>query len=1129
MKFLKLEILNLASLDHPGGQVIDFVSGPLGAGNIFSIIGPTGSGKSTILDAICLALYGNTPRYTRRKNERKTKFRDFGSDSARQGDIGETDPRNILSHGQKSGYSKLTFLGPDGRIYRSEWSVKFKLRNYERAQMALYRLGRDNNGKPSEEKLEIATADLLGIDFDRFQRTVIIAQGAFAGFLKSEPDARWKLLESIVGTGHIYKAIGAETASRFQAANKALEEINARIRVYKESILSPEELATLDADITRLNAEEQQRQERIAALEKAFAWYKTDEKMASDISLFEAAVKAADEKKAALAPKAADLFRRDATTEERQLLRDLRAAESKEAAYTSEITNTDSQIEAAEKIISQSMEALKELTVAAGKAAAEVEEKKPVIREARKIKTLITASSTLLETHRAALIKAEEEYKVADKALNDNIADIAKASEKVSETLSTKVALTAKTDKETERLQAAVNSALSSEDELSAKMAGQNLTSLQSAAAEASADLSALRDAIDLSEDIERISAEITRKDNEISDLGDANKALTNKRDGIDIRSVKEDIDTLKKSLTLMTSADWKRHRSKLSDGSPCPLCGSTDHPYQAEENYLPAVTGIELLIASKQSELSALEKQYNDLTELISSNTGKIAELGKSVAADRKEHNRTLTKLSALLALRPSLARPVADLRALLPEADTRSRETSEAINTYLDLASQQKKAHDRLDKARADLVKHKDDSEKSLATCEIAYNEARHLLARLEGSTEALRQSRSNAMTALANAGKDYDESEASIKSYKADLHNIIGDTDPDTLETDIARAFDNANCRVNETKEEISTKKESLERLKGKRENLVRQKQSSAAERHEINGRLAARLAAITLDGEPLSLDRLEVIEAMEGDWEEVRRLTKEADDGLTRATTTLDNALATRSSHSAERPEGLLSELREEHLSLKAISDEPLRNLRAQRRAHEEATVKASEVAPDLSQAQALVADLKKLNNAVGGEKAETLRQIAQCYTLRFLIDHANREIRRFNPRYELRQVDRSLAIRVIDHDRADTIRETTSLSGGETFIVSLGLALGLSALSSCRAASFDNLFIDEGFGTLDSETLATVVESLASLQSSLGKKVGVISHTEAMTERISTHIRVSPVAGRPGSSTIVIEA
>jgi DNA repair exonuclease SbcCD ATPase subunit len=178
-----------------------------------------------------------------------------------------------------------------------------------------------------------------------------------------------------------------------------------------------------------------------------------------------------------------------------------------------------------------------------------------------------------------------------------------------------------------------------------------------------------------------------------------------------------------------------------------------------------------------------------------------------------------------------------------------------------------------------------------------------------------------------------------------------------------------------------------------------------------------------------------------------------------------------------------------------------------------------------MAEQLQEALQTKTDWEQITAAIGTD-GKTLRKIAQCYTLRFLVEHANDEIRKFNNRYELMQVKNSLGIRIIDHDRADDIRDTTSLSGGETFIVSLGLALGLSSLSS-RSVSFENLFIDEGFGTLDPETLDTVIDSLAVLQSSQGKKVGVISHTNSMSDRITTRIRVVK-KGNSGSSYIEIE-
>ena len=123
MKFLKLEILNLASLDKREGEVIYFEEGALGESTIFSIVGPTGSGKSTILDAICLALYNRAPRYPRKKNERD-RIEIYGdADNDESNRLAPTDGRNILSRGKKIGYSKLTFLANNGDVYRAEWHV----------------------------------------------------------------------------------------------------------------------------------------------------------------------------------------------------------------------------------------------------------------------------------------------------------------------------------------------------------------------------------------------------------------------------------------------------------------------------------------------------------------------------------------------------------------------------------------------------------------------------------------------------------------------------------------------------------------------------------------------------------------------------------------------------------------------------------------------------------------------------------------------------------------------------------------------------------------------------------------------------------------------------------------------
>ena len=146
---------------------------------------------------------------------------------------------------------------------------------------------------------------------------------------------------------------------------------------------------------------------------------------------------------------------------------------------------------------------------------------------------------------------------------------------------------------------------------------------------------------------------------------------------------------------------------------------------------------------------------------------------------------------------------------------------------------------------------------------------------------------------------------------------------------------------------------------------------------------------------------------------------------------------------------------------------------------------------------------------KLNELAGTADGAKFRRIAQGYTLDVLLSYANVQLRQLSRRYRLERVPDTLALQVIDQDMCDEIRTVHSLSGGESFLVSLALALGLSSLSS----KVESLFIDEGFGSLDAETLRVAMDALESLRTQ-GRKIGVISHVQEMTERIPVQIRVN---------------
>jgi exonuclease SbcC len=160
---------------------------------------------------------------------------------------------------------------------------------------------------------------------------------------------------------------------------------------------------------------------------------------------------------------------------------------------------------------------------------------------------------------------------------------------------------------------------------------------------------------------------------------------------------------------------------------------------------------------------------------------------------------------------------------------------------------------------------------------------------------------------------------------------------------------------------------------------------------------------------------------------------------------------------------------------------------------------------------------------KLYNVIGSKDGKKFRNIAQEYTLDVLLSYANEHLKTLSKRYKIQRIKDTLGLQVVDMDMGNDIRAIYSLSGGESFIISLALALGLSSLSS-STVKVESLFIDEGFGSLDLITLSTVMDSLERLYS-LGRKVGVISHVQEMTERIHTQIRVNKLSN--GKSTVQI--
>lgn len=632
---------------------------------------------------------------------------------------------------------------------------------------------------------------------------------------------------------------------------------------------------------------------------------------------------------------------------------------------------------------------------------------------------------------------------------------------------------------------------------------------------------------------LDTATTEKQKNEERIQVLGKRNAEIDEALGKLTIEALTQETLTLRNAYTLMVSEKWEIHRANLTEGKPCPLCGSTIHPYHTDNRqFEEATTELSQLLKAKENLLKLQQKEEKDLSGERKQNDGEVQTLQKQQEKLSGEIATYEEEWKALIAQYPKIPKAEAELKSLLPIYENKAKDASSKLSLFNKIQKEIERLTQLKDKAvkdeaayesKASTIQNK--AQENTSTCATKLAEQKALTTNLISQQKSKEEAYGKALQAWNSAKKEMEEWQEKYKQ-------ILNGEEPDAAEQRLTAAKDEAtkaadtqNENINKLKAELANSKGSHQTMQSQnktmKENLQEKEKELDLWIEEYNKQLEEKSI------EPPFIDRNTIREMLHSaeDWNAIRREKDEKEKAVASTTALYQSAEKAHQQHLEHQPaqtrDALLA-IQQEYQERSQRNELIAANARMQN--HQEAVKLLGDKAEALNLVTQEKDDWTAITDAIGAD-GKTLRKIAQCYTLSFLIAHANQEIRKFNSRYELQQVKHSLGIRVIDHDRADDIRDTTSLSGGETFIVSLGLALGLSALSS-RNISFENLFIDEGFGTLDPDTLATVIDSLAMLQSSQGKKVGVISHTDTMSERITTQIRIIK-NGNSGSSHIEI--
>lgn len=1134
MKFLQLEILNLASLDKQGGEVINFEEGALGESTIFSIVGPTGSGKSTLLDAICLALYNRAPRYPRKKGDKNQSIEIFGAaDASESNRLAPTDSRNILTRGKKEGYSKLTFLANNGSIYRAEWHVRFQRVRYENAKTALYKITRNGEEITEEAADWNELPNIIGLDYDQFLRTVLIAQGSFANFLTAKENERYELLEKLIGCEETYTNIATEIKKAKDQATDAYNQMAASVEAVKQNLLNDEELTQLKEEIDRLEKAEKELDSQLQAISKDLQWFDENDKQIKQIAICQTDMEQASD---VIKEMQAQILRLQLHDEVQPAVNQLQEVERQTQSIHEQeenILKAEGNIKSQESAISESEKALASLKEAVSKAQEQQEKALPVIAEARALKTKMEAAMPNLKEKKEALELAQKENQTALKDVEENARNIQKW-----EAETEKANLALKTTKEEiakqkQVLHEATQAAEQAWEKERNKTAGQNIEELQSHKSAAEKKLQDVQQAIKVVAHLDTATTEKQKNEERIQILGKRNAEIDEALGKLSIEALEKESLTLRNAYTLMVSEKWEIHRANLTEGKPCPLCGSTIHPYHTDNRqFEEATTELSQLLKAKENLLKLQQKEEKDLSGERKQNDGEVQTLQKQQEKLSGEIATYEEDWKALIAQYPKIPKAEAELKSLLPIYENKAKDASSKLSLFNKIQKEIERLTQLKDKAvkdeaayesKASTIQNK--AQENTSTCATKLAEQKALTTNLISQQKSKEEAYGKALQAWNSAKKEMEEWQEKYKQ-------ILNGEEPDAAEQRLTAAKDEAtkaadtqNENINKLKAELANSKGSHQTMQSQnktmKENLQEKEKELDLWIEEYNKQLEEKSI------EPPFIDRNTIREMLHSaeDWNAIRREKDEKEKAVASTTALYQSAEKAHQQHLEHQPaqtrDALLA-IQQEYQERSQRNELIAANARMQN--HQEAVKLLGDKAEALNLVTQEKDDWTAITDAIGAD-GKTLRKIAQCYTLSFLIAHANQEIRKFNTRYELQQVKHSLGIRVIDHDRADDIRDTTSLSGGETFIVSLGLALGLSALSS-RNISFENLFIDEGFGSLDPDTLATVIDSLAMLQSSQGKKVGVISHTDTMSERITTQIRIIK-NGNSGSSHIEI--
>jgi exonuclease SbcC len=1205
MKILKIELQNINSLKSDSPIVIDFENVQFKDVGLYAITGSTGAGKTTILDAITIALYHSVPRF----NGTKGSLID------------------VVSHSAHDAFSRVTFQN-NNVIYEVFWGIRVADKSGKKYKNAKEEVSLKNltTGVILATQKRLLISEVIKVtqlDYNQFLRSVMLAQGDFASFLTAKGPDKGRLLEQITGE-QIYKKIGQSILDRKSSEENKLRDIQSQIN--SNDVLSDERKIELTQKNKELVIQIIASEKEIVSIQFIVNWYLRSKELTNEYEQLERVAKdieieienhktefqllALNEKAEPFKELIQNFNRNEKNTIEKSI--QLKKIEDELILLKPEIERLTSlskkqliEFENADKEFSAWLPKFDLITKLDGQLKNESENKQKSIARLDELKLQIEAlqgeknklSKKLVETEDK--IKTDEVFVAENKFLLDVDLQISNWTSGLTtlkankESLNENLLFVSNKTKEVE----ITNSELAKNKELlnnkiveiekvekeiiliNNQLAKNNLT-----------DLLAEQKRLSLTElnwkQFKSLFEESTKEEKELNSLV-AKKELFSTELEVNKKHIEAVIKEIEIQNKFVSDAEkileleksiskYENDRQNLEEGKPCGLCGSTEHPFT--EN-------LESIGVSK-SELE-LNTRKDKLKKLIDS---------------KSELERAEVKLSTSIDnLTKQIESIIEDLKAIQLKAKQLNIDCEltniAKINIELNLSSEKNKLlDDKIKSAQQAQIK-KDNlsntSKEQNKIIEILKTKDATISEKIKNVVAEI-DSKQKSITILTKVCKDLEDSlKTKLTKFNYSLPSIENtNLFIETIEKDILK-YNKIQKDIDILKSDvkvldsnlISTEKQLVTHSKTLKDSIeTLEKVEFELERLKTE-RIAILPIVITVESKRKSLQLVskQLFEEVEKSTKELQKVLdlkiknealkdeniKEQNnliDELTLLNSSLNTQLEESDFNTKQDIENALltkedklkytankERIKESKLKLKTLNEV---NSKAKEDLNKSKNFETSEVESKIvfdelkTKKENLIAEKGEIKEAfrkdqeIKDRNRETYKKIetqqticnvwkelfriignskdafnvyVQRLTLKHLLDLANVHLYKLNKRYSLKMEEaykpkEELNFNLIDHYQTDQARLVDTSSGGEKFIISLALALGLSDLAS-KNVKIDSLFIDEGFGTLDSNTLETVISTLETLQSQ-GKMIGIISHVENLKERIPTQIQIT---------------